>query len=192
MAKKEPTSNLAEFLQEQAVPVAELRANARVETSAEAAVRQRIEENEQKKETLEKVKEELVASGPAEPNPALLEQARVSAELRLQAAKQTLKAAQESVAAAQKEVDDIVVLQSAVPQMTEDQRNRQYIESQQKLRQDAIKESRQRYEAMHRAGLLSDAELQSLCPTVTPLDRAISEQNMRKRAKDNRPVFRRI
>ena len=195
MAKKEPTEQkvtVSEPAQENfATAFADLgqpSGETRVESPAEAAVRKSIEENGQKKEALEEVKEKLVAADPNQLDPELLEQAAKSAADTLQAAKDVLKAAQAKVDEAQKECDRITLLQSRLPVLTDVQRNQQYLESQKQLRIQAVKESQARYQAMQKAGLLSAEEMQLLMPSVTPLDKAIAEQNLRKKAAERGPA----
>lgn len=194
MAKKEPTeqkSTVEDFATQFAdlgTPFGEVR----VESPAEAAVRKRIEDNGQTKETLQEIKEKLVASKAEGPSPELLEQAAKSADEALKAAKQLVKAAEEKVRLAQKECDDIALLRMNLTQQTEDERNREYLESQKRQRVDAAMEQQARFQAMLNAGLISREELQKLCPSVTPLDQAISEQNTRKRIQSNNQVYRRV
>lgn len=196
MAKKEPTEQKSTV--DFATQFAELGTpepadTHHVETAAEAAVRKRIEDNGQTKEALQEIKEKLVGQ-PSKTSdsldPELLEQAAKSADAALKAAKQLVKAAEEKVKLAQKECDDIALLRMQFNQQTDEERNREYLESQKKQRVDAATEQQSRLQAMLNAGLISREELQKLCPSVTPLDQAIADRNKRKRISNNE-VYRR-
>lgn len=181
MSKEKPTVNA--HVSPEVLPLP------RVETTAEAAVRKRIEENGQRKEAVDELKEKLSAVALPELDDALLEQAVKTAEDALKTAKDLFNVAQDNMRVAQAQWDEVVLRSAARNQQTEEQRNREYLESQKKLRYDAAMEAKQRLEAMTKAGLLSSEELQKLCPAVTPLDRAISDQ---KRARERKPeVYRR-
>ena len=181
MSKKEPT--VTAHVSPEVLP------QPKIETVAEAAVRKRIEENGQKKEAIQELKEKLAVVALPELDEELLEKAVKTAEDALKTAKDLADVAKENLRVAQAQWDEVVLKRDAANKLSAEDLNRQYLESQKKLRYDAAMEAKTRLDAMANAGLLSAEELRALCPAVTPLDRAISDQ---KRARERKPeVYRR-
>lgn len=195
MAKKTTPSELDNFLGEAPLPDAAPAERpptptVHVETEAEALLRKKLAQNEEQKAAIEAFRETLAQFKEPEMDAEVVIKARDAAADSVKVAAQLLKDAQAHYAKQQRTLDELEIRRLELDKMTETERNQQYLEAQKKERFDLAMEAKSRYEILRQAGLLNAEELERLSPKVTPLDRAIAEENLRKRAQTRDPAYR--
>jgi hypothetical protein len=145
-----------------------------------------------KAQEIDRVRESLAQFKEPETDPKAIIAAQLEAQKTLDSARKLAKEAESTLRKCQEEFNAIDARAKALDTLTETERNKQYLDSQLKIRLDAAAEQRARYEALTKAGLLSTDEVQKLAPPMTPLDRAIGERNQKmKQAQNSLPALRR-
>ncbi len=157
MAKKEPTvgDGLAALLGVQASPEPKVQASSPESVpSPESELRAQILANKAETAEIERFRDALATFKEPQQDPALLQEACRSAQEVLNAARQLSKDAEANLKRRQNEVEELKARIKALDNLTETQRNQEYLASQKKQREDSAKEQQARYESLRQAGLL--------------------------------------